>query len=233
MIDENKNSRLYFVLETKGSTDLHGLHGTEGNKIRSGKEHFAALGTNVRFDVANNFDAFVEKVEKHGRQGLNSVQHGKALELLSDKTFEISIPTDNDGFCLLQCPTCGEFFKLRPADIEDEGVLEIRCPACGLVGDSYLTKDVIELGMTIAKNYENDLINDFLKDMEKSFKGSVVSFKAGKKTKPEPELPIRAGIEALAIAHFPCCNKEAKIKPLLKITGCYCPFCGVIEDELE
>lgn len=191
------------------------------------------LGNDVQFDVAKDSNAFVEKVEKRGRPELSGVLNGKELELLSDKTFEISIPTDNDGFCLLQCPTCGEFFKLSPSDYEDDGVLEIRCPACGLADNAYLTDDVIELGMAKAKNYANDLIHDFFRDTEKSFRGSNISFKAGTKPRPEPEIPIRSGIEALVITRFPCCKKEVKVKPLLRITGCYCPFCGVKNFELE
>ncbi len=152
---------------------------------------------------------------------------------MSDNTFEISIPTDNDGFCLLQCPTCGEFFKLKPSDYEDDGIIEIHCSSCGLTDNAFLTDDVIDLGMTKAKNYTNVIIHDFFKDLEKSSHGSSVSFKAGKKPCPEPETPIRSGIEALVITLFPCCKREAKIKPLLKITGCYCPFCGVKNFELE
>ncbi len=152
---------------------------------------------------------------------------------MSDVTFEISIPSDNDGYCLLQCPTCGEFFKVQPSDYEDDGVLELHCPACGLVGENYVTEDVLELGMAIAQNYANDLIYNEMKKWEREFKGSFVSFKAGKKPTPEHETPIRAGIEALAITRFPCCIRSAKIKPLLQITGCYCPFCGVKNYEVE
>ena len=46
----------------------------------------------------------------------------------------IDIPTDDDGYSLLKCPTCGTFFKSIPSDIKDDGVLEIFCPSCGLVG---------------------------------------------------------------------------------------------------
>jgi hypothetical protein len=69
--------------------------------------------------------------------------------------------------------------------------------------------------------------------MEKKFKNGLISFKAGKKPTPESETPIQAGIEVLVITNFPCCHRNSKIKPLLKITGCYCPFCGVKEYETE
>ncbi len=42
-----------------------------------------------------------------------------------DFHMEISIPADNDGYILLQCPNCGTFFKATPSDIEDDGVLEL------------------------------------------------------------------------------------------------------------
>lgn len=152
---------------------------------------------------------------------------------MSDVTFEIEIPSDNDGFVLLQCPSCGEFFKITPSDCDDDTMLEMFCPACGLASESYITEDVLELGMTIVQNYANELIYSEMKKLEKQFKDGFVTFKAGKKPKPEPENPIRAGIEALSIAHFACCAKKAKIKPLLQITGCYCPFCGVKNYEVE
>ena len=152
---------------------------------------------------------------------------------MSDVTFEISIPADNDEYCLMQCPTCGEFFKLTPSDYEDDGILEIWCPACGIVGVNYITEDVMELALAKAQNYANDLIYNEMKKLEKSFKGGAVSFKAGKKPKSEPENLVRAGIEALSIVLYTCCKRNAKIKPLLQITGCYCPFCGVKNYEIE
>jgi hypothetical protein len=43
---------------------------------------------------------------------------------------EISIPTDDDGYALLQCEHCSNFFKAIPSDIEDDGILDLFCPAC-------------------------------------------------------------------------------------------------------
>jgi len=120
-----------------------------------------------------------------------------------------------------------------PDDFEDDGVLEIRCPACGLADDSYITDDVVDLAMAITQNYAMDLIHNEFKKLERQFKSGLMTFDAGKKPDPEPETPIRAGIEALSITNFPCCKRNAKIKPLLQITGCYCPFCGVKNYEVE
>lgn len=146
----------------------------------------------------------------------------------------ISIPTDDEGYILLRCEHCGTFFKATPSDIEDDGVLHIFCPSCGLISDSYVTEDVIELARRIVENKVNDMIYDAFKDLERHNKrNSVVKFNAGKRPKHETEDPSRSGIDALEIASFPCCSRTAKIKPLLKMTGAYCPFCGVKNYETE
>ena len=146
---------------------------------------------------------------------------------------KITIPTDDDGYVLLQCEHCGTYFKGTPSDIQDDGVLNIYCPSCGLISDNYITEDVIELAEKMAKNIMNDMIYDMFKDLERHSKHSVLKFKAGKRPKHETEEPIRSGIEALEICTFPCCKRTAKIKPMLKMTGAYCPFCGVKNYEVE
>lgn len=55
-------------------------------------------------------------------------------------TFEISIKSDNDGFILLQCSLCGEFFKLLASDLNDDSTLNIWCPYCGLNGKNIILK---------------------------------------------------------------------------------------------
>lgn len=148
-------------------------------------------------------------------------------------TMQIEIPTDNDGFTLLQCPLCGEFFKVRPSDYEDDGILELCCPACGLYGDNYFTDDVIELAEAMAHNVAMDLIHKEMKKIERNFKGGAIKLKAENKPKKQYENPICATIDVLVVTHFRCCKRESKIKQLLKICGSYCPFCGVKEFEIE
>lgn len=150
-----------------------------------------------------------------------------------DSNFSISIPADNYGYVLLQCYHCGTFFKLTPTDIEDDRVLDIYCPSCGLISNSYMTEDVMELAGVISQNKAMDLLYEKFKKLERQSRKGPVSYKAGKRPKHEPEIPIRSGIEALEITTFICCNRTARIKPLLKITGCYCPFCGVKNYEVE
>lgn len=148
-------------------------------------------------------------------------------------TFNISIPSDEDGFVLMQCEHCGEFFKCTPADIESDEILYIYCPNCGLISDSYITDDVRELADTIAQNYANDLIYDFMKGLEKKFSSSMVKIKAGKKPNHERENPIYSVVDDLVERHFACCNRSTKINPLLKMSASHCPFCGVITFEDE
>ena len=150
-----------------------------------------------------------------------------------DISFEITIPSDDDGYILLQCERCGEYFKITAADTRDDRLLDIYCPCCGLVSENYITEDVAKLAQSIAQNYAMDLIYNAFKDLERKTKKDIIRFKAGKKPRHEDENPIRSGIEALDITEFSCCNRTAKIKPLLKMTGCFCPFCGVKEDEIK
>ena len=146
----------------------------------------------------------------------------------------ISIPADDEGYILLQCEHCGTFFKATPSDIEDDGVLHLFCPSCGLSSENYVTEDVMELATKMAQNKFNDMIYDMFKNLERhNRRNSMIKFKAGKRPKHEAEEPIRSSIEALEIISFPCCRRTAKIKPLLKMTGAYCPFCGVKNYEIE
>jgi len=56
-LTKNGEEKLYFVLETKGSTDIFmDLRNREQLKIRCGKRHFEALGEDVRLQVATNWN---------------------------------------------------------------------------------------------------------------------------------------------------------------------------------
>lgn len=150
---------------------------------------------------------------------------------MSEQIAPIAIPSDTEGFILLQCSLCGEFFKLQAGDINADDVIEIWCPCCGLKSDSYLTKDVIELALKKTANYAMDRLFEEFQKLERESKHSLVSFKAGKKPSRREEYPIQNGIENMETVHYACCKREAKIKPMYKLCGSYCPFCGVRYDE--
>ena len=141
--------------------------------------------------------------------------------------FEISVKSDEDGFILLQCSLCGEFFKLLANDLNDEANINIWCPYCGLNGKKYFTEEVLDIGLKIAKNEVNDIIYQTFKDFERKTKNNkFISFKCGKKPQDEIITPIRPRIENLEIIKYECCKAKAKIRPVSIYTGSYRPLCG-------
>ncbi len=149
---------------------------------------------------------------------------------MSEMKREISIPTDNDGFVLFKCPLCGEYFKLIPEDVSADDVINIWCPSCGLKSDNYLSDEVLELALIIGENILLDNINNEMKKIERQFKGGTSSFKAGHRLKKKTENPLIPYIDQLEIQKYSCCSKQAKIKPIMKFYGSYCPYCGVHYD---
>ena len=61
LIERDGIDKLYFVMETKGDIMFDALRPTEKAKIRCGIKHFEALGTNVIFEEADDFNEFIEK----------------------------------------------------------------------------------------------------------------------------------------------------------------------------
>jgi type III restriction enzyme len=54
-LEQGSVKKLYFVLETKGSTSRLDLRGVEELKIHCGKQHFAALGNDVELRVGTKW----------------------------------------------------------------------------------------------------------------------------------------------------------------------------------
>ncbi|MEE0613519.1 MAG: TFIIB-type zinc ribbon-containing protein [Collinsella stercoris] len=142
-------------------------------------------------------------------------------------SFTIEIPCDDDGFVLMQCPQCGELFKLRLSDYESDEVLEVYCPACGIASDSYLTDEVVELAMTIVQNKVIEELHGEMKRLERKTRDKAVSLQAGTSPKPDYEPPLKAPIDALAAVSCQHCGGEAKVSRLLKMSIFVCPLCGV------
>lgn len=145
-------------------------------------------------------------------------------------TFEISIPSDNDGYVLLQCENCGEHFKCTPHDIESDEILNIYCPNCGLISETYITNDVIQLANAMITNCIQDTLYDFSKKIERQFShNKFVKYKAGCKPIKLYEPTIYSTIEDLVEYNYRCCARSAKINHLLKMSVSFCPFCGGVE----
>lgn len=60
-IETEDEKKLYFVIETKGSTNYLDLRDRESIKIKCGKKHFEALGQDIKFDVTKDFRNFKSK----------------------------------------------------------------------------------------------------------------------------------------------------------------------------
>jgi len=142
-------------------------------------------------------------------------------------SFTIEIPCDDEGFALMQCPQCGELFKLRPNDYESDEVVEVCCPSCGIASDSYFTEDVIELAMAITKNQAFSAIHEEMKKLERETRGKLASFKAGEPPEPDNEAVLQPSIDALEIAICGHCGKQLKVSRLLTMSVFVCPLCGV------
>jgi len=147
---------------------------------------------------------------------------------MSDNVIKISIPLDDDGFLELECPFCGESFKLLGNDYEDEDIFQIFCPFCGLVDDKInyiMNKDFEDHITTLAENLAKDMINKSFKDMENRFRGSKnISFKKGNDLKMEKPKKLIA-LNDLIEYEMRCCDKQIKV--VSENMGVFCPFCGV------
>ncbi|GAB4310744.1 MAG: type III restriction-modification system endonuclease [Methanobacteriaceae archaeon] len=62
LINKNDETKLYFVLETKGSIKIESLRQSETDKIRCGKKHFEALGSDVEFKAVDDYYHFIENI---------------------------------------------------------------------------------------------------------------------------------------------------------------------------
>ena len=148
---------------------------------------------------------------------------------MSETTFKINIPTDDDGFLTLQCLFCKDQFKLTAHDFEREDIIDLFCPYCGLKDESssFITDDVIEQARILAINYTQSQINKSLKDLEKSSRGNKhISFKVDQPLKMEED-KVLFEREELELITLKCCELEIKAQTISKEIGVYCPCCGV------
>ncbi|MCH8568330.1 MAG: DEAD/DEAH box helicase family protein [Balneolales bacterium] len=61
VVYENEGEhKLYFVVETKGNLFSDALRPTEYAKIECGRQHFKAMNNDVKYELASNFDSFLD-----------------------------------------------------------------------------------------------------------------------------------------------------------------------------
>lgn len=62
LVEEEGREKLYFVVETKGSTKSEDLRDVEQKKIHCGREHFKALNTDVEFEAYDDSNKFIDDI---------------------------------------------------------------------------------------------------------------------------------------------------------------------------
>lgn len=62
LMEKEGVEKLYFVVETKGSTDQEDLRLKEDGKIQCGRKHFEALQTEVEYKLADSYDMLKESI---------------------------------------------------------------------------------------------------------------------------------------------------------------------------
>lgn len=62
MEDELEEEKLYFIVETKGSTEEEDRREKENYKIQCGKKYFKTIGEEVNSKVESDYDKFKEKI---------------------------------------------------------------------------------------------------------------------------------------------------------------------------
>ena len=102
------------------------------------------------------------------------------------------------------------------SEVNDDSTINIWCPYCGLNRKQYAPNEVIDTSIKVAENELNEIIYNTFKKLEKETKNSLIQFKCNKK---------------LELQNYKCCNSMAKIQPISKMCGSYCPICGGINYE--
>ena len=120
---------------------------------------------------------------------------------------EIEVPVDEDGYSTFQCSFCNDYFKLIFSDYDEYVAVQLWCPCCGFISESYWTEEVIDL---LEAKMQNLIAESFSK--------------IGAKIPKKDATPIKKDFLDMQIFQLPCCGKNIKLR---NIGVYYCPFCGV------
>ena len=144
-----------------------------------------------------------------------------------DEEMIMSIPPDEEGYVLLQCSRCGEFFKVRSEDYEAEDVEDLWCPMCGIKSDSFLPDEVIKLAKA---KVLNQVLGDFSRELAKigrtTSRQSFIQMTVSSNFAEEREGDVLPSVDAFQVATCGFCGRNEKLKPLPKYVGAFCAFCG-------
>jgi predicted RNA-binding Zn-ribbon protein involved in translation (DUF1610 family) len=143
-----------------------------------------------------------------------------------DESFEVQVPTDDEGYLALLCPHCGGPFKIRGADYQSRELLDLYCASCGLSDEfsAFLPPDVLDAIRQAALDRFLPDLEKAMADLERASSGGLISINAELQLPPRP--PELRAITDLAEADVPCCETAVKLPFGNAATVFYCPFCG-------
>ena len=144
-----------------------------------------------------------------------------------DNSMTISMPLDEEGFMMMQCPRCGDFFKVTSKDYEADDVEELWCPICGLKGNSFWPTEIIELARAKALNRViGDLEKEITNIGTSTSRQSLISLKITVRSEHKREGEVLPAVDAFEKSKCGFCGRVTKLKPLVKYVGAFCAFCG-------
>lgn len=144
---------------------------------------------------------------------------------MNTERLEFSIPIDDDGYAEYQCPFCEEKFRLMYSEFNDESIIEMHCPSCGLsdVPEKFLTNEMVE---HINAKLQNMLIENVNRSFSKlNFKSKNMQVTT-KKISKVSEKSVFLKDTNFDVIEFRCCSKKVKVLSVFGNTKCYCPYCG-------
>lgn len=147
---------------------------------------------------------------------------------MSEKTFEIGIPVDEDGFLEMECDFCKNRFMLHTDTFQDESYLHFFCPVCGLPNgtDTFYCTEVLEKMEQVAMNYMYaELERTLGKSIKKFNKNGFVKMTMDI-PKSEPEKELYQPVNEYETIELNCCDSSVKVQYFDKEIGIYCPLCG-------
>ena len=142
-------------------------------------------------------------------------------------TISISIPLDEDGYLLLQCPHCKGFFKVLSEDYKSDDVDELWCPICGLKSEEFWPDKVIELAKArVLNNFVGDIEKELCRISASTSRQSLITLKVSSTSEREHETEILPAVDSFVKSECSFCGKSIKVKPLDKYAGAFCAYCG-------
>lgn len=145
------------------------------------------------------------------------------------KNFIVYKQSDIEGFNSFKCSLCGEEFKLLTDEAQEDDVIELFCPNCGIPSpiSNYYTADIIEHAETLVMNEAMGMLDDMLKGIERTTRRSKnITFKKGKSLPVKQPRTLFENDDLEKIEYL-CCNRKAKLSLLSKTIKPFCPYCGV------